>query len=250
MTSLVFEKLAQSLAANQTWPLQIAGDFFRVESAEWPVTVEIMSGGRIVGRMTNVRAGDFVRDIVFDQVRVINGATAQSVTVQIAGGGVGSDRVIGEVSVIDGGKSRTFAGQAFQYGLGVAPGAGLYALFQMQNPVGSAKNVIVKTYKIAAQAAGVVAVALNDAPLQADLSGVASKLIGSENVPALKFYGGAVAGAMGPNYFDIANLQANAEISKVLQEPWVLTPGTTMKIHSATAEQTLNCVFEWIEEAI
>lgn len=233
-----------TLTAGAMQRLPVVGDFFKVISATGVINVNVDTGATL-----DLMPGQGLREFNFNTLTITDKSGAGNVGKILVGfSGMIDDRVTGEVSVLDGGKSRTLAGQAFQYGMGVAPGAGLYALFQMQNPVGSAKNVIVKTYKIAAQAAGVVAVALNDAPLQADLSGVASKLIGSANVPALKFYGGAVAGAMGPNYFDIANLQANAEISKVLQEPWVLTPGATMKIHSATAAQTLNCVFEWIEE--
>lgn len=235
-----------TLTAGGMQRLPVVGDFFKVISATGTINVNVDTGATL-----DLLPGQGLREFDFNALTISDKSGAANVGKILVGfSGMIDDRVTGEVSVIDGGKSRSIAGQAFQYGLGVSAGVGLYAIAQIQNPAGSGKNVIVKAYKIAAQTAGVVAVAMNDAPLQADVSGTASKLIGSANNPALKFYAGAIAGAAGPGYYDIANLQANSEISKVLQEPWVLVPGVTMKIHSATAQQTLNCVFEWNEEPV
>src|SRR5687767_12346484 len=99
MSNLVFEKLTQSLAANETWRLRIAADYFRIAASSWPLTVRVSKDNRELGSMSNLQAGDYVNGVPFDSVEIINGANAQSVTVQLAGGGVGSDRVLGEVSV-------------------------------------------------------------------------------------------------------------------------------------------------------
>lgn len=246
MSSLVFEKLAQSLAANQTWPLQIAGDFFRVEACEWPVTVEIMSGGRVVGRMTNVRAGDFVRDIAFDQVRIINGATAQAVTVQIAGGGVGSDRVIGEVSVIDGGKARTIAGGAFFGSSGVNASAGTYAHVQLENPAGSGKRVVLEQVIFSTATAGLLSLRSGYASLANSSGGAPSKLLGGAASAGVRRWEN-IAGVSGSpmTHFIIG---ANAPLVVKFAEPVVISENQRLTAAAGTLNTDLFAAWEFFEE--
>lgn len=250
MTSLVFEKLAQSLAANQTWPLQIAGDFFRVESCEWPVTVEIMSAGRVVGRMANVRAGDFVRDIVFDQVRVVNGATAQAVTVQIAGGGVGSDRIVGEVAVIEGGATRTKAGQAFAGANKTAAAAGQYPHVQLWNPAASGKRVIVSEIGIDTSVAGDVAVRWSNAALAAlatNPNGVSKMLGGGGSAAEVRAEANAAILGAGQLYGIAA---ATTHIIHKLTEPMIINPGYGVIVVAVTVATSVRGNFQFYEEAL
>lgn len=143
MSGLVFEKLTQALGAGEVWRLIIGADFFRIAAADWALKVRVLKAGRILGEMDGWQAGDYLRGVEFDAVEVENGATAQTVTVQIAGGGVGSDRVIGEVSVIDGAVARTKAGTAFFGGVTATAAAGFYSAVEIWNPVGSGKNIII-----------------------------------------------------------------------------------------------------------
>lgn len=249
MSSLVFEKLAQSLAANQTWPLQIAGDFFRIEAAEWPVTVEIMNAGRVVGRMANVRAGDFVRDIAFDQVRILNGATAQAVTVQIAGGGVGSDRVVGEVSVIEGGVQRTKAGQAFWASKNVFAVAGQYSHCQLWNPVGSNKRAVVTELAFDASVANtLVSISSSTAPIAVIGNVAASKLLGSGAVAACELRMENNAAMLGTGMVGLT-----AEVPTRIQkfsEPIVLMPGSGVMVVGAVVNVAVRGNFQFFEEPL
>lgn len=253
MTSLVFEKLAQTLAAAEQWRIGVAGDFFRVAGCDWPVTVALYLGGREVGRMSGVQAGDYVRDVPFDQVHIINGATAQAVSVQIAGGGVGSDRVLGEVSVIEGGRARTLAGQAFGATFGATPAAGNYQFFQLWNPAGTGKRVVVQeitvlsdqtavsqAVRLAFHAAAVGAVrAVNPRKLRA---GPAPSCEVRELAQATPILAG---GAMGFTWVSKGQVQPI-----VLKDPLIILPGEGLLFETTVAAVHVQVGAQWFEEQI
>lgn len=182
--NLVFEKLAQFLAAGEVWRLNIGADFFRVVSADWALKVRILKAGRILGEMDGWQAGDYLRGVEFDAVEIENGVTAQSVTVQIAGGGVGSDRVIGEVSVIDGGMARTRAGSAFFGGTSAAAAAGFYSAVQLWNPAGSGKELIVSKAIIGCSLDATGYIRASNVALTNDGSAFGSKYLGGAGTVA------------------------------------------------------------------
>lgn len=181
--NLVFEKLTRSLAANQLWRTGIAANFFRLSEAAYPVTVRLYKDNRELGTMSNLLAGDYVRDVEFDAVQVENGATAQSVTVQIAGGGVGSDRVLGEVSVISGERSRVDAQTAFWGSAYAPPSAGNYSHTQLWNPAASGKLAYVTSISIASGVAGYFYIRYHTAALTTlnAPANCSSKRLGSPN---------------------------------------------------------------------
>lgn len=165
MSNLVFEKLAQALTAGQVWRLAIGADFFRIAACAWPLKVRILKAGRILGEMDGWQAGDYMRGVDFDAVEVENGSQAQAVTVQIAGGGVGSDRVIGEVSVIDGSRADTEAGKAFCFYSSGQGAVGERPHVQILNPAGSGKVVTIKEVVVSADVAGNISMFEYSTPL-------------------------------------------------------------------------------------
>lgn len=240
--SLVYEKLSQALAANASWPLMIAGDFFRVEACDWPVTVALLQGGREIGRMTNIRGGDFVRDVKFDQVKIINGATAQTVTIQIAGGGIGSDRVIGEVSVIDGGRQVSLENRAFGSGATQAGAGGLYSLIQCYNPVGSGKNVYVKRLIASGPALFLLDVRTDSvalATLRWNLQSM--KWAGAQSVAEIRT---DTLAAVGGTRIGAAYCDANKPVDVKYENPIVLTPGSGVALVNLTLAGSLGAWFE------
>lgn len=246
--SLVFEKLAQSLGAGAHWMLGIAGDFFRLSACEWPVTVRLYQGGREVGVMAGMQAGDFVRDVHFDQVRVENGGTAQTVTVQIAGGGVGSDRVIGEVSVIDGGKARTVGGVAFLGAANQTAVVGAYSCAQIKNPAGSGKRVnLLQIDATITGAAGLVGIGARGSDL-ASLSGFGiSKLMGgAASVIEIRKEAIATLPAVG---MIVGGTASGVAFQRKLAEPIVINPGGEVAVWSSVLNMRLDAAFEWYEEA-
>lgn len=247
--SLVFEKLTQYLSAGQVWRLTIAADFFRIAAAEWPVKVRILKAGRILGEMDGWQSGDFVRDVDFDAVEVEAGAIAQAVTVQIAGGGVGSDRVLGEVSVIDGASSNTKAGIAFLAGVGENAAAGTFATLSFVNPAASAVEVAIRSFSVTLQAAGIATISAEPPGGGAALQTMptSSKLIGSGKTPAAQFWTEAATVAAGGNYMEIFNFGAAGREQRELREPILLEAGQAITMKMATANVAANLVVEWVE---
>ena len=249
MSNLIFEKIQQTLAALGLLKIGIAGNFIRIAEAQWPVTLRLLRGGQVIGSASNMLAGDYIRDVDFDGFEIVNGATAQSVTVQISGGGAGSDRVLGEVSVIDGGKFRSMSGAAF-CGYGYTAGvAGQYAHSQLWNPAASGKNLVLEqvgSFSIAAMTQGVGArvatVALTTlvgaAPAKKmGMSGSSAEIRTQNNAAIL---GGA------SNMFVLSSA---APVYKPA-EPVVIPPGYGLNMFNGLLAQDFGAAFEFFEEPI
>lgn len=248
--NVVFEKLTQTLAANGVLRLGIGGDFFRMAASLWPVSVSLIKENRIIGTMAGVLAGDYTEGIDFDAVEIRNGATAQAITVQISGGGAGSDRVIGEVSIIDGGKYRTYSGQAFAWAGGCSASAGTYAKHQIYNPPGSTVNLVVKSFMVAQLAAGPVSVHVTNAALPvAGNNPVASKYAVGAASQALCKTENAASVTASPRFIDYPQFSGAGSYQKILQEPVVIVPGWGLVFENIVINTNLNCSYEWIEEA-
>lgn len=250
MSGLVFEKLTQSLAAGQVWRLTIAADFFRIAAAAWPVKVRILKAGRILGEMDGWQAGDFVRDVQFDAVEVVAGSIAQTVTVQIAGGGVGSDRVLGEVSVISGEVARTDAGIAFFASSSYGPSTGEYAFVQLWNPAASQRVVVLSKIVVCSNSAGYSSISIREN--QAALGGVDAGGPNGNN----KKIGGAASECevrIGSSVsYPISNriawgLVSAAQATNTVEfnEPVIIPPGRGVIVVPSEFDRALSASFEF-----
>lgn len=248
--NLLFEKQTQSLVDNQEWRIGMAGDFFRLTDTFYPVTVSIVKENRIIGSMVNMQSGDYVRDIEFDAVIVKNGNNAQTVTVQIAGGGAGSDRIVGEVSVINGEVVRVKAGKCFTGWVNNSPGAGNFGHVQLRN-ASAVKNIILNKLSIyAAQQCGFALVTSNAQLAQIAPQQAISKLIGSvmpsyseiryENVPAV------IAGNSTISSISYPTTLQSIEIP--FSEPIVIGPLSAVHIYCNVANAVFHPTFHWNEE--
>lgn len=248
MSGIVFEKLTQFLSAGQVWRLTIAADFFRIAAASWPVKVRILKAGRILGEMDGWQAGDFVRDVEFDAVEVEVGSNAQTVKVQIAGGGVGSDRVLGEVSVIDGGKSRTAAGIAFS-GLANQVGvAGNFAQVQLWNPAGSGKRIFIEQMLIGVTAADGASIYPALGMLTTDLGAASSKKIGGAPASARLKKSSVTVYPYSAQPLAGVNLQASGNATYKLTEPLCIEEGSGISVIASTTGNSVQATFEFFEE--
>lgn len=250
MSGLVFEKLTQTLQAGEVWRLTIAADFFRIAAASWPVKVRILKAGRILGEMDGWQAGDFVRDVEFDAVEVEAGAIAQTVTVQIAGGGVGSDRVLGEVSVIDGAAARVYAGASFSsYGFHV-PTTGQYSLVQLWNPAGSGKDLIVSGFAISLRGADSWAsLAAGTSAIVGTARNIRSKLIGGAGSVAQKISATSATspGMSGVDVFFEIYQKADQGNYLKMNEPLIIRPGYGVTAFSGV-NVTVSASFDFYEK--
>lgn len=248
--ALVFEKITQSLAASDIWRLKIAGASFRLVAATYAVTVRLFSGGRDIGAMSGMLAGDYAEAVQFDEIWIENGAAAQKVSLQIMAGGAGSDRVLGEVSVIDGGRAKVLAGVAYvmtPYGSVVA---GQLPHAQIWNPPASGKRVIVERFGLrSTYACSIIVRAASVA-----LSGVSSNAPKSKLVPG----GAGVAqsrtesavGQLGDGVMYGFNLQAGGYIEISLSTPLILPEGAGLNFLGNSVGTDVYTNIEYQEEAI
>lgn len=248
--NLIYEKLSQTLAAAAVWPLFMAGDEFRIAAAQWPVNVELRKNGQVIGTMSNMLAGDYVRDVPFDAVVITNGSTAQQVTVQIVGGGVGSDRVLGEVSVIDGGKQRVLSGASFFYGGTQAAVAAQYAYVGVFNAAAAGgKNIIVN--QIGAKLSGVASCILRRSAAAVGAVGVggASKFIGGAASVIGIGYSGSNA-VLGAGFLAYGGRYTPGQTNFFRPtEPMIVPPGTGLYIEVDTVNIGIDSAsFDGFEE--
>lgn len=252
MMNLVFEKITQTLAAGQQVISNIAGDFFRLSVAPYPVTVALLKNQRIVGTMAGMLAGDYVKDMDFDGVVITNGETAQNVTFQIAGGGAGSDRVLGEVSVINGEVQRVKAGLAFIGRSSITATAGQYAHCQLWNPAGSGKNIILNKMTVCSSVAQHFLGAFHNAALATLHVKGSSKLQGGaasvmecrEEAPV------TLVGNTQIFNFDIGAGVVGTSVDYAFSEPLIITPGSGFVLGSMVVAAQLSLNYQWVEEAI
>lgn len=262
MSNLVFERQAQALAPGQSWRLGIQADFFRIASASDEVRVVLLKDDRIIGRMDGWSAGDYVRGVPFDAVEIVNGAAGQTVEVQLAGGGVGSDRVVGEVSVagtvsvagevsvIDGGRSRTEGGAAYMGSLSQGGSAGQYPQVQIWNPAASGYRLYVEQIIVSCSAADGASLYFAAAQLAADVEAAKSKKAGgADSVGRLQRE--AVTGypfATQP----LAGVQVQASESQMikLNEPISVEPGYGLRMVGSSVSNAMQVTFEFFQEAV
>jgi len=245
---LVFEKLSQALAASYKWDIGIAGTYLRLSACQWPVTVMIEKGGRVIGQMTNMLAGDYVQDVEFDAVTVLNGSTAQIVELQIAGGGAGSNRVLGEVSVINGSAIRAKAGSAFWQSKAMQATAGNYPHVQIWNPVGSGRVCIVDDIGYSVLPSSGAHLIASSAPLATFAMNPASKLAGGVG-SVMEIRVQEAAALIGAPFTSIGALSGDMKVLN-LSSPYVIYPGKGLILAGSAAAQMVQANFQFYEEPI
>lgn len=162
-------------------------------------------------------------------------------------------KVQGTVQVVDGGKTRTIGGAAFNaYASKAVAASGNRPIVGLWNPVGSGKNVYVKSAIISSGAtAQFIGIIEMTAPLGALARMSKSKKIGSPDgiteVRSLE----QPAYTGGHNLIG-SNVASSATVFFTFQEPYLLSPGTGIAVNGSdvSAGASLTAAFELIEELI
>lgn len=226
-------------------------DLFVYESSASPAEARIIvkpeNGSEIIlkpGQSFRIKGNCsrwFVRS--FDGVSTILG------NVIIGSGYFLDNGVVGTVSILDGGKSRTLAGMAFAVATAAPSVAAQFATVQIWNPVGNAKRVVVEKIYISSANSGLVKMGWNTAA-NAALNSINSKLAGGA-VASSSFSATTLAG--NPTGFQFSgqlNVVANQTLVIELREPIILPPGFGFSVQQIAAAYDLNVTFEMIEEPI
>lgn len=244
------QKFSQTLAASEIWRLQVGGDYFRLGVTAYPVTLRFLLAGAVESEMLMIDGGTWARvDGGFDGIEIINSASgAQTLDIFIGRGEIGIDRILGEVSVINGELSRVKSGSCFLVVAGLTAGAGQYPQLQIFNPAGSGKNVIINSVVAGCTSAGLIYGNYGIVQL-ANLVGPAKnkRLGGAVSASELRYEANAVLVAS--TAISFVNAAANDSREMKFSEPLLLPPGYGFGMYSNNLAVNLTVSIQFIEEA-
>lgn len=251
----MIEIIKAAFAAGEVKTFLIQGEYVEILEAAYPVDVAMMDrSGAQLSTMRNAEASYFSRPGKYEVIQVTSSA-AQTVRLFVGSGDAGTRRTSGDVSVIDGEKSRTIGGGSYAGTPSAASDPANYGNVQLWNPAGSGKNLIVTQCGITAILTGSTAVYLFFSAIELITDLTASKasskksggLIGSAKVKTQL----RTASETLPNgsLFSLSakdSLQSNWP----LKGPLVVTPGYGLNSSALTLSTQIQANFEWFEEAI
>jgi len=247
----------ESFAAGQTKRFAVPGNFFRVKrvsgvTSESVDVVFFRDGQRVNHDLTDADAGDGIGPLPqgagFDYFEITS-AVAQSVSFDVARGLRFSQRVVGEVSVIDGGKARTLSNQAFLGPNFQAAVAAEYAHVQWKNPAASGIRSVIKSIFAGVSAASLVHLYFFDVDLTVANGVVQSKANGgAAGLTQCRLQSNAVL--LGTTDLGAVYLGAGASVHLPLQEPLVLAAGEGVILVSFTPNVALATAAEVVEEPL
>lgn len=239
------------LTANQAQILLVEGGLYKIMSATGAVAIN-REGGSVLNPMLAGQGErvDFKRLTVTD----VTGA-ANTVYLLVADDSFIDDRITGEVSVIDGGKSRTLAGAAFMASLGCTAVAGQYAHVQLHAHSTYTKQFVISGFVINSSSDATVSIFLGTSQIGSQFSPAnpQPKMIGPA-VPSLltcRYYNNAAVNAAGGTLRGYVQVKANTSIQFKLAEPLIMRATNAMTAYVGNAVNTdLFMTCEGYEENI
>ena len=234
-----------TLTAGGSFSLPVSGSYVRIMSSTG--TVEIVADGFRIGPIV---AGQGSKDKDFKRLTIVDRSGAANIgTVLVADSDFVDQTILGSVSVIDGGKARTIANNAF---IGVnlySAVAAQYSKVQLWNPANTGKSLILGAFSFSSTVAGSVYARYNTAALAISGSlSPASKLVGGA-APSALFRVESAATVTDPTLAGF-NFLANSAVFYTPKEPFVIRPGYGLVINHQTVNADISANFEWFEEAI
>lgn len=233
-----------TLGAGGMQRLPVVGDFFKVISATGQINVIADTGAQL-----DLMPGQGLREFQFNTLAISDKSGAANAGKILVGfSGMIDDRVTGEVSIVEGGRSRVLAGAAFCGSSAVAAAAGLYSQGQLWNPAASGKRLIVSEVVFEGGAGGAtVQMRWNQAAL-ANLAMVGqSKLLGgAASVAEVRW--DQAAGPTGTNMFG-AGVDTKANQWR-FAEPLIVNPGYGLILGNAGVNSYVRSNFQYFEEPV
>lgn len=239
-------KITQTFNGMVPWVM--AGNYFKLMEAANPVTVELFRNGQKVLTAALCEAG-FYQRVEFDRVEITN-PVEQSTAFLVAGAEGGSDRLAGEVSVIDGSAQRSLGGTAFISLIAAANLAANYSHVQLWNPADSGKRAFVNAIDLGpvGGAAYNIQVMSHTSELTSAYSIAnprAKKLGGTASTLKLRYQtNGSVLGTLLAQY----GVPATEPIPLVQSEPFLLLPGYGLVFVPTAVNQAIVVNVQHYEE--
>lgn len=236
-----------TIPANGSFQLNVEGEYVRIMSSTG--NVELVTENYRLGPLAS---GQGQANTPFKRLTINDKSGSVNIgSILVAANDFVDQRISGEVSVIDGGKSRSKTGVAFATRMTFNSDATNYGYGQFWNPAGSGKNLIVEKLSITAGSAGIVGIGSYSTAL--------TNL--STNIPTPKMLGsGAVSSMVMRNQFSNTYLPwliygsyysaANQLVAWESKSPYVIQPGTGLVVDMETYSVAVIAMIEYFEEPI
>lgn len=244
-----------SLAVGQVLPITMQGNYMAfAECTAGPQFATLRVQAESGGYTFRLKPGQSIRlPESSNGFKISNADAVNTIDGVLKVGGSGSDfndnRITGDVSIIDGGRSRTLVNQAF---MGVASCPAVAAQFsqsQLWNPPASGKRIVVKSIAVGSTAAQQVILRTAVAPLANANGFCKSKLSGgADGVCQIRYENNAAPS--GVNQLDITYMVANDSKLRPFTEPLVLLEGAGLNVAGGTVNVAQVAIFETVEEGI
>jgi hypothetical protein len=247
--------LRQAFGAGQMIPFNVPGNFFRIKRLTGftpeSLTVEFFRGGaKLPIDLTFSDTGDRARAWPegFDRVEITS-SVAQTVTVQISQGDITSERIQGEVRIIDGAVDRVRGGVAFWGSSATGPVAAQFAHVQLWNPAASGLRLIVHEAQVSVAVAGDGSFRRHNAQLAAAGAVIESKNVGGAAPVSTLMRTENNAALQGTVIASVSLLAAKTEIYKFF-DPFIVPPGFGLIFASNVVNVLARGSFQYYEELV
>jgi len=170
--------------------------------------------------------------------------------VVIGNGKIDDSTVQGVVQMVDGGKVRSLAGNAFMAYGGPGPVAAQYGRVQLWNPASNPNRLIVESMTMLANGANQAAGFVIGLPQLATLTvlGMSKKSGGPASVAGIYTDTTAASVTAGQLMNSLAAVSSTS-VTFTPKEPIVIMPGSSLTLYSVVLNALLGCTYEWYEEA-
>lgn len=191
-----------------------------------------------------------------EEFKVFNvlGTSAMTGVLLIGGGAdavkFSSDRIAGEVSIIDGGKAVTLSSRAFRHWQVCAASVGKYSHCQLWNPSGSGKNLVVQKILISISSAAVVYVGAKSTALATAGTAPYSKLLGDATASVGLGKKETNAAQQFTTQRSIYTGAAGLYLVEAGPEPDVIPPGQGLTFTQSLTNADLAITIDYKEESI
>lgn len=232
--------------ANGSYPLLVEAEMFKL--------LEVSGGsirvtGDSFGTIGDIKAGQGLEATPFKRITFTDTTgSPQVLQVLVASSRFIDDRITGDVSVIDGNKSRTIAGGSFAWRCSVSSVAQPHG--QLWNPVGSGKLLIVDALLLTSSIAGSISVGMHNVQLATPGQAPQNLNTGSSDVTVALGRVQDVALMTFTRNYGACFVPTNGSVNftDVLCRPIVVAPGTGMAFQSESTGVTVTGWVSFFEE--
>lgn len=243
-----------TIAANTTRQLDAPGSYFyyyagSAGGADSTITLRGLSSGlRLIlkpGQAFRLPQGQ--KETAWVITNYANTATIIG-SVLVGDGDVTDNRITGSVEVVDGGKNRSNAGQAFFASTATTSVAAQNPIIQLWNTAGSGKNLIVESTIFTTATSQIVQIGWANTTIAGSSTATSKKTGSGSSTAQLK--NGNNAGALAGYSLNFTfGVQANTPTNIKFSEPFIVTPGYGIILFGESVNTDIRGGFEFFEES-